>query len=88
MIADERGEAKIINKEVLWFVKWIFHKLLNGTKLKFMLSALCNCVVCMSSVYGTIGYLLLSTNINIIHLCATVLAVAGLNRLLISTIQR
>ncbi len=88
LIQDEFGKPMIINKQALWWIKWAMHKALNKTKAKFLLQALCNCVVCMGSVYGIISYIAFAPNKTIMGCAIVVAAVAGLNRLLISIVQR
>ena len=87
MIMDENGKPIIINKNILWFVKYYLLVLTKKFKVKILIRPLCECVICMSSMWGTIGYLLLNTNYTLTGWGVTVVAVAGLNRLLISIIQ-
>ena len=55
---------------------WIFKK--------WVQKPLCTCPICMSSIYGTIGYLALYDNYTIITYICYIFAIAGLNYLILT----
>ncbi len=78
-----------INKEIAWFVKYYLHVALNGTRFHWLLKPLCDCPVCMVSVYGSIFYWAKTywyldeiTLLTFIKWPVMVVATAGLNRAL------
>ena len=83
---QDDGTTKINNKEVLWFVRFYGLWFLTWAKLKLE-KPFFECPVCMSSIWGTLIYSLLTNEFNIIQCAIVIAATGGLGRLLNKLIQ-
>jgi hypothetical protein len=88
-LATREGKSIVImNKEILWWYRYYINTFLTKINLPWLKQPMSECPVCMAGPFGTVGYLVLNFgHLNIIHLCVTVLAVAGLNRLLMKLVN-
>ncbi len=67
-----------VHKNILWFIKFYGDKILP----EYWTRPIYSCVVCMSSLWGSILYFTFTDHYNIIQWLVSVVALAGLNRLL------
>ncbi len=69
-------------RNALWFVRyWTFMGLISIRQV-WLMKPLFTCVICQSSVYGSLGYWLFCPNANLIEWPIYVVVLAGLTRLL------
>lgn len=89
--SDSTSGVQVVpaNKEIFWFIKYYAHAWFSKTSFSGLLKPLCDCPVCMSSIYGSVMYWLDFHYSNDVLNTHTILlwgvflvAVAGLNRLL------
>jgi len=82
-------KERIINKEIAWWFRKYLGDLLEKVNMLWLTKPLYGCVVCMSSIYGTMFFIgdlfyrhLAFDLLTIPKLIIYCVAVAGLNRLL------
>jgi hypothetical protein len=70
------------DKEIFWWYRWYLGNLLHNTPVQMLIKPLFGCVICMSSIYGTLIYFAMTPHMDVKSWILTVLVTAGISRVL------